>query len=342
MKVKYLSLALLALLASCSEKQQVKEVGPINVEVEVAGASASFADKNYVGEVEAESSTAVSSLTPGTITKMYVEEGQNVGQGQTIATLDATQAQNALNSARALLSQAQDAYNRMSVLHEKKAISEIDWVGVQTKLQQAQSSVSMARKAVDDCVIKAPCSGVIGKKNIETGMTVLPSQPLCTILNINQVKVKVSVPEKELSIFKPNTRTKIAVQALGTSFNGGRVETGVQANSISRTYNVFINIPNGGRKLLPGMVCDVTVEGNQKQADSGSITLPVTAIHRRAVGDMFVWKANGGVANRVAVTVGATYGDRIEVTEGVAAGDKIITEGYQKLSEGSKINEKKN
>lgn len=343
MKAKhFLAIALGTMLAACNNKQEEKTVGPVSVEIEVAGASASFSDRNYVGEIEAQASTAVSSLTPGTITQMNVEEGQNVGQGQTIAILDATQARNALSSAQALLSQAQDAYSRMKVLHEKKAISDIDWVSVQTKLQQAQSNVSMCRKAVDDCVIKAPCSGVIGKKNIETGMTVLPSQPICTILNISQVKVKVSVPEKELSLFTPNTKTKIKVDALGITFDGGRVERGVEANSISRTYNVYVNIANGNRKLLPGMVCDVTVAGVQPNAaQTGSVTLPVTSIHRRATGDMFVWKAVGDEAKRVKVTVGNTYGDRMEVTDGVKSGDKIITEGYQKLSEGSKIVEKK-
>lgn len=344
MKIKFIAAAMIGtLVVSCESKQEQNVVAPVNVKIETAGSAANTSNRSYVGEVEAGSSTAVSSLAPGTVTKVLVEEGQHVSEGQVVAIIDPTQARNTLESARAVLRQADDAYKRMKVLHDKKAVSEMDFVSVESKLQQAKSAVSMANKAVEDCNLKAPCSGVIGKKYVESGMTVLPSQPICNILNVGVLKVKISVPEKEVGLFSANTRTKISVAALNQTFNGGRVEVGVEGSSVSRTYDVFVHIANGGGKLRPGMVCDVVLDGVPASvgASSSVVKLPITAVHRRASGDMFVWKLENGKAKRVKVTPGASAGDRIEIAEGVASGDQIIVEGHQKLSEGSEVNVKK-
>lgn len=344
MKTKILAIAMAAaFVASCENKQEQKTVAPVNVKIETAGYAAATSNRSYVGEVEAESSTAVSSLAPGTVTKVLVEEGQHVSAGQLVAVIDPTQARNSLESARAVLRQADDAYKRMKILYDKKAVSEMDFVSVESKLQQAKSAVSMANKAVEDCNLKAPCSGVIGKKYVESGMTVLPSQPICNILNVGTLKIKISVPEKEVGLFSANTRTKVTVAALNQTFDGGRVEVGVEGSSVSRTYDVFIHTANVNGKLRPGMVCDVVLDGATANVDASSsvVTLPITAVHRRASGDMFVWKLDNGKAKRVKVTPGASVGDRIEIASGVTSGDKIIVEGHQKLSEGSEVNVKK-
>ena len=66
-------------------------------------------------------------------------------------------------TSRASLVQAQDAYDRMKTLYENKSLPEIKWVEVQSKLQQAQSMESIARKNLEDASLYAPFDGVIGK-----------------------------------------------------------------------------------------------------------------------------------------------------------------------------------
>jgi multidrug efflux pump subunit AcrA (membrane-fusion protein) len=66
--------------------------------------------------------------------------------------------------------------------------------------------------------------------------------------------------------------------------------------------------------------------------------LPVTAVQRKANGSLFVWTvANDSTAHRTDVTIGKTMGNRIAVTSGISQGERVVTEGYQKLSEGSKV-----
>ena len=209
-----------------------------------------------------------------------------------------------------------------------QAIPDIDWVNVQTKVRQAQSSLDMANKAIKDCRLLAPCSGIVGKKQMENGMTALPSQPVCTILNIAKVKVKVSVPEKEIAAFNPmQNRGKgvtVSAEALGgKTFRSNHFIRDVQGDVMTHTYDVRFTVLNPGLELLPGMVVNVTTDADDTE------TL--------VTGKQFVWLAKNGKATRQPVEVGQTEGDRIVILTGLTEGDKVIIEGYQKVSEGSQV-----
>ena len=315
----------------------------MRVMTEVVGSQTEGNARTYVGEVEAESSTSVSFTGSGTVLRVAVEEGQHVQKGQFIAEMDATQARNMLANCEAQMRQANDALERMKQLYDQNALPEVKWVETQSQVAQAKAQLDMARKSLADCRIYAPVSGVIGQKMMSSGETALPSQPVCTILNINNVKVKVAVPEKEIGRFSASTPTEIRVEALGETFMGGAIEKGVQADPVSRTYEVRINVENPGEKLLAGMVCEVKVGGCDSVAahETGNTTVmvPITAVQRSADGSMFVWKTEGGKAHRAKVTLGEASGNRIEVTSGVKKGEKVIVKGYQKVSEGSEVEE---
>ena len=346
-KVAFLSAVMLTLLASCSGGKEERKVAPVRVKTEVVGGAADVNGRAYVGEVEAESSTAVSFTGSGTVLRVLVDEGQRVSKGQLIAEMDATQARNALANCEAQMRQANDALARMKQLHDQNSLADMKWVETQSQVAQAQAQLDMAKKAVADCRVYAPVSGVVGKKMMNAGETALPSQPVCTILNINNVKVKVSVPEKEIARFSATTPTEIRVEALGETFAGGRIEKGVQADPVSRTYDIRIRVENPGERLLAGMVCEVKATtpsptlplyGEGDHAAS-VISVPITAVQRSADGSMFVWKAEEGKVHRAKVTLGEASGNRMEVVSGLKKGDKVIVEGYQKLSEGSEYEE---
>jgi multidrug efflux pump subunit AcrA (membrane-fusion protein) len=87
------------------------------------------------------------------------------------------------------------------------------------------------------------------------------------------------------------------------------------------------------------MVASVTFNLLSQQAtDTKQLTLPVTAVQKKASGKLFVWSVDEyNKAHRTDVTIGATMGNRIVITSGLNAGQRIVTEGYQKLSEGTKV-----
>ena len=323
-------------LVACTEKKEtVRMVEPISVVTEIASPESEQQGRTYVGIVEEESSTSISFTGSGTLTRVYVEEGQTVRAGQLIAELDKTQAQNMLAAAEAQMKQANDALVRMKQLHDNGSLPDIKWVETQSAVEQAQASLDLAKKNLADCSVRTPVEGIIGKGVKETGENVLPALPVASVLNINKVRVVVSVPEKEIAKFTPNTPTVISVEALGgRTYQGGIITKGVEADGTTHTYDIKIHLQNADHSLLPGMVCQVRGSGSN---DAAQMSVPITSVQKNAKGEQFVWTVKNGKAHRNIVTTGRAYGNRIAIEQGLAEGEQVVTEGYQKLSEGTEV-----
>lgn len=327
------------MVSSCVQDNKQKAKAPIRVTTEVVSATADLTDgQAYVGIVEEKETTAVSFTSMGVVKRVLVNEGQAVARGQLIAEIDDTQARSLVQAAEAQMAQAEDALQRYGQLHDAGSLPEVQWVEIQSKVAQARSSLAVAKKNLADCRLTAPVSGIVGRKMVGAGETALPSQAVVTILNIADVKVRVSVPEADMRLISENTPSLIKVEAAGVETAGGRIEKGVVADPMTHTYDLRINVHNSGRQLLPGMVANVQFAAVQQQQTEQQPTLPVTAVQRRADGSLFVWTATpDNTAHRTTVIIGETVGNRIVISSGLNDGQRVVIEGYQKLSEGSRI-----
>ena len=324
------------LISSCTSKKEQNTKAPTRVETEVVSTAMNANGQTYVGIVEECEATAVSFTGMGVVKRMLVNEGQAVSRGQLIAEMDDTQARNLLSGAEAQMTQANDALTRYKMLHDNGSLPEVQWVEIQSKVAQAKSQLEVAKKNLADCRLVAPVSGIVGKRLVGAGETAMPSQAVVSILDISTVKVKVAIPEAEISGIGANTSSTIKVEAVNGSFTGGRIEKGVQADALTHTYDIRIHVANGQRQLLPGMVASVQFGNIEKP--SKNLTLPVTAVQRKADGSLFVWTiANDSTAHRTTVRTGETMGNRIAITDGMTEGSRVVTEGYQKLSENTKV-----
>lgn len=365
MRRNFIYILIALLFCSCGKNKEQASKAPVRVETEIVSVGAADGGLSYVGVVEENEATAVSFTTMGVIKNMYVSEGQMVSRGQLLAEIDASssssgveiahasanQANDMVKQAEDTYAQAKDAYDRMKILHDNGSLPEIKWVEVETRLRQAETALNtarsgvssaraaekIARKGVADTRLYAPVSGVIGKRQLVVGETALPSQSVVSILDINTVKVKVSIPEDELKNIGSGTPSYITVEAINSSFNGGRIEKGVQADVVTHTYDIRINVANPGHKLLPGMVATVLFVGGSS-GNSASLFVPVTAVHKNPGGEHFVWTIDANKqAHRTTVTVGSTNGNRIAVISGLSIGERVVTNGGQKLSEGTSV-----
>ena len=346
MKKVILGLLTILMVCSCSEKKENGVKAPTRVKTEVVSSACDMAGQTFVGIVEEREGTAVSFTSMGIVKRVLVNEGQAVSRGQLIAEMDDTQARNLLSGAEAQMAQANDALERYKMLHDNGSLPEVQWVEIQSKVAQAKSQYEVAKKNLADCRLTAPVSGIIGKKLVGAGETAMPSQAVVTILDITSVKVKVSVPEAEISGITASTPSTINVEAAQSTVSGGKIEKGIQADALTHTYEIRINVQNANRKLLPGMVASVqfahkgTVPDVPQAAHEGQspCAVPVTAVQKRAGGTLFVWTvASDSTVHRTTITTGQTAGNHIAITSGIENGMRIVTEGYQKLSEGNKV-----
>ena len=336
MKKGLLGLLSLLVLCGCNDDKDSGTKAPIRVMTEIVSVTTSANAQSYVGVVEENEATAVSFTSMGVVKRVLVSEGQTVGRGQLIAEMDDTQARNLLSGAEAQMLQANDALKRYKMLYDNGSLPEVKWVEVQSNVAQAKSQLEVAQKNLKDCKLTAPVGGIIGKKMVGAGETALPSQTVVTILDISNVKVKVAIPEVEMSGITPDTPTMIKVEAVNKKLSGGKIEKGVQADALTHTYDIRINVQNDDRKLLPGMVANVNI--SPANDDKNHYNVPITAVQKKADGSLFVWVVDSdNTARRQGVSIGEAMGNRISIMQGINSGDRIVTDGYQKLSEGTKV-----
>ena len=328
------------LLVGCGKKtEQAVRVDPVKVKVMTVGSAESveWTGTKYSGTVEEESGTSLSFSAAGTLTQLLVKVGDRVKKGQLIACIDATSMRNAYDMAHTTRLQAEDAYRRMKLLHDKGSLPEIKWVETQSQLQQAVAAENIARKSLADCRLYAPFSGVVSEKNAEVGQTAAPGMPIVKLVTTQVLNVKIAVPETEVADVQLLRQALVTVPALnGRTLRGHVVEKGIIADPISRSYAVKIRLTDTDRALLPGMVTQVSL-ATQNTGRDADIVIPAQLVQLADDNSQFVWVDEGGKAAKRAVTVGEYRSNGVAVNSGLRPGDRLIVEGQQKVCNGTKI-----
>ena len=349
--------AILLLATSCNKPKQPVE-NAVQIKTITVSPSPLNNAESYSGTLEEDNGISLSFPVGGTVKQVNIAEGQNVQARQLIAVLDATTLNNLVSASSATVSQAQaaDAYKRMKLLHDNGSLPEMKWVEVQTQYQQAQDAVSQVRQQVNqaeaavktahaqknislknlhDTRLIAPSTGYISRSMVTAGQNIAPGQPVAMLVDIRQVKVKISVPETDIAHIHVGQPLHFMVSSMpGRMFTARITEKGVAADPISRSYEVKATAANTDRKLLPGMVCDVYIEQPQH---TNVITLPANIIQIDMDNHPFVWTVVNGKARRTSVELGQNTGDNVQIVSGLSYGSKVIVEGQQKVSNGTKV-----
>lgn len=335
--ILYQLIGLALFFSACSSKSNNPDQkdSTIYVKTYKTGLQKNVADKKYIGVIEEEMSASISFSVMGNIEKIYVAEGQKVKKGELLAELNAYSLKNAHNAALATLKQAEDAMKRLQSLYDKKSLPEIQYIEMQTNLEKARSAEAIALKNLKDSRLTAPFPGIVGSTQAEVGENILPNQSVLTLLRIDQVKVKISVPEKEINSIDIGQSASIQVSAANGAFFSGIVnKKGIVAAPISHTYPLRITVDNSDNVLLPGMVCDVFINNNEEE---NIILLPNQCILKDGNGKTFVWKIVDGHTQKQIIETGRQKTGGVEVLDGLDVNDEIVSDGYQKVSNGQKV-----
>jgi len=341
------------LLSACYNTAEQKR-GPINVRTTIVGISTTDNSQNYSGTIEEMNGTPLSMVGGGTLRQLNVSQGQMVSKGQLIATVDGYSQSSAVTASQAqtqqaknTLTQAQDYYRRMKLIHDNGSLPEVRWIEAKTQLKQAESAVraakageNISRKTLTDTHLYAPFSGYISAKMAEAGQNIGPGMPVAKLVKIDQVKVNVSIPENEIAKIQKGQQVWLRITSLGGKvFTGQIAEKGVSADPMSRSYEVKAMIENPNHELLPGMVCQVGIKSSHA---SQSIAVPADIIQLTPDNKTFVWTVKGNKAQKTYITLGENMTDGVRVESGLTLGDKVIIEGQQKISTGMIIKEENN
>ena len=322
---------------SCSQKgEKDKMRGDYGVSVNTmkVAVSTHTVGKSYMGTIEEEDGANVTFGVIGTVVRVMAEEGQFVRKGQALAEVDGQNVRNAHEISAATLNQAEDAYRRLKDLYDKGTLPEIKMVEMETALAKARAAEAISRKSVSEIVLHAPFDGYVASSNVHEGANAVIGMTGFRLVKIDRVKVKLSVPEKEIGKVSVGAPVTFVVDALGDSIFAGKIASrSVAATAVSHSYGVKAIVDNRRHTLLPGMVCKVRMENG---SGDYAIVVPQQAISISGQ-DKFVWTVSEGKAHRQTVLTGEILSEGVVIESGLTPGDLVIVEGQNKVCEGMTV-----
>ena len=346
MKKRFLAFLIPVMLFGCAESptERIKEKiigGPkeervIPVTVQCIDTLSGIVSNTYPGYLEEGQSIDLSFKYGGTLEEVYVREGSRVAKGQAIAKASSPTLENTLRTAQATLDQAQDAYDRLKKVHDNGSLPEIKWKEMEANLEKAQSAYDLANAMMADNLLTSPISGTVTGIDTKIGESITPLKPIARVISTSGLAVKISVPEDEIANLKVGDRAEILIPALENRRYEGKVsEKSMTASLLTHSYPVKVLVEKPDKELVPGMIGKVVLSADVSQG----IVIPANAMLINAEGK-FVWVQEQGRATRRSITLGGYSGKGVIVSHGLQSGDSIIVEGYQKVSEGMRVNGK--
>lgn len=299
--------------------------------------------KHYVevqGNVETDQNVVLNAEYSGVLTNIYVKEGQRVSKGQRLAKIDDGGLSSQVAQQEAQLALAKTTFERQERLWEQKIGSEIQYLQAKTNYEAARNTTNQLRSQLGKTIITAPFSGVIDDIIADPGQVVVPGQtPIIRLVNLSDMYVKASIPETYLTNIKKGTRVEVNLASINENFTGTVRQVSNYINPNNRSFEIQVEIPNKDGNVKPNLIA--TVKVNDYSAEN-AITIPENILQENAAGETiaYVYKPiddSTGVAKRIIIETGLSYGNHTEVKSGLKKGDTIIKEGAKTLRDGQKV-----
>lgn len=288
------------------------------------------------GTLAAEREAQVTAQVAGNVVQVLADRGQTVARGQLLARIDdaaisdgVTSAQSGVRSAQIAVSTAQRNSERVRTLAQAGALADRDLEVARTQLATGQAQLADARarlaqaqKQQQNTGIRAPLSGVVSARPVNTGDVVQPGMPLFTIIDPGSLRLEGSVPATELGSLRVGAPVRFSIGAYpGRTFMGRIERISPAADPATRQIPVFVSIPNEDGVLVSGLFAEGRIQASARQA----ITVPATAVDERGVSPAVV-RLRAGKAERVPVQMGTRdpETDRVEILAGLAPGDTVL------------------
>ena len=348
------------LLASCGGGGGRPTFGDNEFPVVTVGTSNTTMQSTYPATIKGVQDVEIHPKVQGFITQINVKEGQTVSAGQVLFVLDnvtyqaqVRQAQAAVNTAQAACNTAKLSFENSQKLHTNGVIGDFElksatnqYEQAKAALAQAQAGLTSAQEMLSFCYVKSPAAGVVGSLPLKVGTLVSAANTLTTVSNISSMEVYFSMTEKDvLEMGKNPGGLTGAIEAMpavklqladGTLYGmEGKVTkmSGV-IDPTTGSVQMIAVFQNPEKLLKSGGSATVVIP----HSNASAILIPQAAVSE-VQNKKFVYivdKDNKAKYTEIKVDP-QNDGNNYIVTDGLKAGDKYITNGITKLSDGMEI-----
>jgi len=339
------SLTLIALSIAalgCGDKSDAATpgagAGPQAVAVEVSEA---FRDSvveaiTANGGIEAMQQVALRPDVDGRVVELLFREGQRVAEGTPLVRIDDAELKAQVARAAADRDLARQALERTRQLVADRAAAPADLERAEAQHRVAEASLALLEVRLARTVVRAPFSGVIGRRLVSVGDYVGTQRELLMLQTVSPVRVVFNVPERYAAALGVGQEVTFRVAALPGRDFAGRVDFVDPAVTLpARTITVKAVSGNSGGELQPGMFVEVRLA---TEVRANATVIPEEAV-APAAGGAFVWAVVDGRATRREVELGVRVPGFVEVRRGVEAGEIVVVGGLDRMFDGAVLNQ---
>lgn len=235
-----------------------------------------------------------------------------------------------LNNARVSLDAARENYSlTISSLNPENAKV------AKAQTESAQAALDIAKKNVDDTVVKSPISGHIASKTIKTGDMISPSQIAMTVIDPSKMEMIINVSDAYIDeVFNGigKLKAEVMVSATGETITGTVIAASPGADSVKGLYSVKLSFSNEDNRLKDGMLASARLIDD---ASAKEMFVPQQSIITED-SKTYVYTVTDGSLSKIEVTTGDTRNRYIAVT-GLSADDSVVVDGADKVTENGKF-----
>jgi membrane fusion protein, multidrug efflux system len=314
------------------------EATPITVSVMPLQAQ-SF--KHFVEAQGIVTSKNIVQVTPqmgGSLTGIFMVEGQSVKKGQLVATVDNSVMKESLAEINNQLDLAVILYNKQKTLWDQQIGTEVQFLQAKANKEALEKRINTMQTQMGMSKVYAPISGTVEIVRQKVGEMGMPGAPIAQIVNVGDLKVTAKIGDTYVGSVKRGDAITVKFPDINKELNARISVVDALIDPSSRTFGIEANIPNLGGSLKPNQVAVININDLSK---ANSLIIKQNLIQKTEAGDLvYVAVTENGkkIARAKKVKTGIAYNGEVEIMEGLTAGDNVITQGYQDLVDGSLIN----
>jgi RND family efflux transporter MFP subunit len=285
----------------------------------------------------------------GDLLDVHVREGDRVREGQLLARFDATEQEANLGSAQAEQAaarsevetagwnaeQADELFRAGAISEQEARAARQQEVAARARLAAADARLRSSSVVNRDTRVLSPTSGVVEKRNVESGQRVTRGESMFTVVRNDVLELEASVPARHASDVRAGQRVHFAAD--GRALEGTLARVSPTIDPTSRSITVYARVPNADGRLKGNTFATGRVVG---RTVADALVVPSTAI-RQGQGDdgAFVYRIAGEQIERVPVRVGIVDEARqlAQILDGLAAGDRVIVGNVGALGTGTRV-----
>lgn len=286
------------------------------------------------GSIEANEQVEIRSEVSGIVEGIYFQEGSTVSKGQVLFKVNDLELRAQLTQATTKEGLASENERRAKLLLHKEAISQEEYDVARADYKSAQAQSQLIKAQIAKTSVRAPFSGKIGLRSISPGTYITPAILVAKLVNIGQLKITFSIPEKYANQVKINSYLSFKVSGSTKDYSAKVYAIEPEVEVATRTLRVRAIAENKEGKLLPGTFANVELP---LDIIKDAIVVPTEAIIPVQNGKkLFI--SEKGMAKEIMVETATRTDATILVLSGLKPGDTVITSGVMSLKNEVPVN----